>query len=274
MAWPTQRIKSWDEFQRLAGILTVTATPLTIGFLFRGQADAEWSLEPTIARLLRGEASAKAIELEKLGVAAFEAQAHLYLSDNVVSKTTDMTGWWSLMQHYGAPTRLLDWTVSAYVAAYFAVVHSWDRDGAVWLFGVKDLNDGVEAKYGKQIIDARSLGTQFNTADAPPAIMVAARKVYTERMIAQQGGFSVCRQPLADHAVVIDEILSAKASLPWTKLIIPKELKPTFLHFLRSMNIAANALFPGIDGIGRSVEELYRVVRLQWIDPNTGTREK
>jgi hypothetical protein len=35
--------------------------------------------------------------------------------------------WLSVMQHYGAPTRLLDFTYSVYVAAYFALEKYWEK---------------------------------------------------------------------------------------------------------------------------------------------------
>lgn len=49
----------------------------------------------------------------------FRLRAHHYLTD--LPDDADYLEWWSLMRHYGAPTRLLDWTYSIYVATYFAL---------------------------------------------------------------------------------------------------------------------------------------------------------
>lgn len=42
------------------------------------------------------------------------------------------------------------------------------------------------------------------------------------------------------------------------KIVIRGQAKEEFLQVLRTMNITAEALFPGLDGLGRSVEEMLR----------------
>jgi hypothetical protein len=52
----------------------------------------------------------------------FRRRAHQYVTD-VPSRDDDLE-WLALMQHHGAPTRLLDWTRSPHVAAFFAAQSS------------------------------------------------------------------------------------------------------------------------------------------------------
>jgi hypothetical protein len=42
-----------------------------------------------------------------------------------------------LMQHYKAPTRLLDWSYSPYLAAYFACSSNPNIDGAIWALNMQ-----------------------------------------------------------------------------------------------------------------------------------------
>lgn len=54
----------------------------------------------------------------------------------------DEKGWYFLMQHYGAPTRLLDWTDGAILALFFAVRElKKPRDAAVWVLDPSWLNE-------------------------------------------------------------------------------------------------------------------------------------
>src|SRR5262249_10069100 len=94
-----------------------------------------------------------------------------------------------------------------------------------------------------------------------PAIYFVRRPRETDRMAAQQGFFSVSPQVLADHAELL---YSATRDAPedepqFFRFIVETDQKLPFLRQLLAMNVTARALFPGIDGLGKTVEELISV---------------
>ena len=65
-----------------------------------------------------------------------------------------------------------------------------------------------------------------------------------------------------DHADAIEGVLS---DLPdkeklFRKFIIPHRIKPELVRRLRTINVCAHTLFPGLDGLGRSVTELAQLI--------------
>lgn len=259
------RISDWNTFERWER--RCDFAPITqIGYVFRGQARADWPLRPSLGR----ECDAKpkiteeqALELEKCALADFQERAHLHLATHLLPHELDAVGWWALMRHYGAPTRMLDWTSSTYVAAYFAAIECPDEDGVVWavhpgflLSQMSDRYDGESAFPSKvsQVEDC------FFKPSAPPVLFLPKVTKQTERMVAQRGLFSVCRNILGDHGeIMADNIPNNKESVYLARFILPASLKPEVLRRVRAMNITANSLFPGADGLGRSVSELVKL---------------
>jgi hypothetical protein len=103
---------------------------------------------------------------------------------------------------------------------------------------------------------AAEIANLFLVVDPPAIVTFIGRNNGSDRMIAQQGWFSVCRQVLADHGAIFDDAFSKPDDkLFYGKVVIPATLKPQFARRLRAMNVTAYALFPGIDGLGKSVAE-------------------
>lgn len=136
--------QSWEEAKR------VFAREFGSHWVFRGQRDHRWSLESGLDRLvifpLRQHGhQMQFLEEERYGPAfheprllqEFQRRAHHYLDNTKLPGPDDLFEWWALMQHHGAPTRLLDCTRSPYVAAFFALEAAEKTDpahltAAVW----------------------------------------------------------------------------------------------------------------------------------------------
>jgi hypothetical protein len=184
------------------------------------------------------------------------------------------------MQHYHAPTRLLDWTHSPYVAAYFAVENHWNKDGVIWYFNWTRYPSIYRSSASCKIQRvSKTLPTwTWNNTDPDRTVVlyVYADEYGHDRSVSQRGLFTTSNYVLSDHAVEIDKASTdqqvdavAEFHPTYGKLKIPRHMKSEFLQNLLYMNISANSLFPGMDGIGRSMNELGRL-RVKPSPPSRG----
>lgn len=261
--WPGVVMAGWQQFVSHASEYIRSGG----AFAYRGQADAAWELQPTLLRhSLAGATPEEILELERQLFDEFRAQAHLHLGpEHLPARTESPISWWALMQHYGAPTRLLDWTQSPYVAAYFAVEKLPAADGVVFVIDVGAIQAGLNATYQKDNADFSTWAADLLRPEAPQSLAFWAPPIRrSARLVAQQGLFSTSTNVAGRHQT-LREICTrhgGRSGLEparyWT---FPAGIKDEILKNLRATNIAAHSLFPGLDGLGRSVGEIARIGR-------------
>ena len=132
MPLPVVDITSWDAF--ITEVSTRVNNARSDQFCFRGQSNFEWTLEPLMLRLLRNKPDFSPSEAHRIEEEITEEFVSSNASELKSKCGPDVFSKWALMQHFGAPTRLLDWTFSAFIGAYFAVQEPWMKDGAIWFF--------------------------------------------------------------------------------------------------------------------------------------------
>lgn len=260
MTWPVKPLDSWEKFVALAGAVARTTSGLQFSYLFRGQSRQEWPLRPSLHRCFGdGLTPSVALDVEQRLRDWFFSQAHLHVAPNLLEMPENtILEEWALMQHHGAPTRLLDWTQSPYVGVYFAVEADWDTDGSLWVCHAMPI-----AQYAKDTIAPEDHGTltDCQRPDAPDTFFPYRPHKRSARAVAQQGVFTICRHVLGDHQDLIAKSSAKPEGQPnsFVKYVVPKKLKPEFLRQLSTMNVTAASLFPGVDGLGRSVREHARL---------------
>jgi len=116
-------VESWSDFMSLSAELD--------GWAFRGQQDGRWPLLTSLSRYLNAYIPDRASwrQREERAIRVFQRKAHNYLDDPSVLHNALRC--LALMQHHGAPTRLLDFTKSPFVAVFFALERA-TGDAAVY----------------------------------------------------------------------------------------------------------------------------------------------
>ena len=233
------------------------------GWLFRGQGAGGWPLSSSLERLDAPDKPDAEIGL----LYEFQRKAIAHLQPHLVPK--DVFGWLALMQHYGAPTRLLDWTRSPYIAFFFALERPMPpaTEASLWVVDVNWIHDRVARMLnaqGKRSDEAERLIQQqqdalveyFVRTNPFPGVAAVEPWVFDARQAAQQSVF-LCP---ADVRKSFVENLAALQPLDFQRSVIRIGLSPLLrraaLDDLHRMNVTAATLFPGLDGFGRSLQTL------------------
>jgi hypothetical protein len=161
-------------------------------FWFRGHAKAAWPLCPSALRYFEETERQRAIS----SISEFRHRLEYRLAKAPAPK--EKFKWLQLAQHYGLPTRLLDWTQSPAVALYFAC-QDIEHDGAVYAINPRDLNRLSLPKKRFDIVDPDEhadilepyLSLDGRERARGPKTIAVKPTWNSERIILQQGMFTL-----------------------------------------------------------------------------------
>ena len=213
---------------------------------WRGQSVADWNLIPRIFREHTNQEQNLALK--------FKSRARVRHPD--VPGRDDWDGWLLLAQHYGLPTRLLDWTETPLVALFFACN---DRElhpyaGAVWALLPGKLNEtqmGENAiqPMGNELVDLVFAGAFDRRAARDPGaskVLAVLTDHFDLRQLIQGSTFTLHGVPSA-----INELPESESFI--SKLEIPPEAKPVLLETLEILGFDEATLFPDLDRLSSNL---------------------
>ncbi len=234
-------------------------------YIFRGHSDTSWKLESTLERIISDKwDKCIADKYEKYSYQVFNSKFHIYDNENVVPKTK--LGWLSIMQHYGVPTRLLDFTESPYIALYFAL-EGYDvnkkNDLAIYALNHSHLmheslnyissrdtnfNEDIYTIVEKQDHVFENIVDRFSYDIA----WITEPHELNVRLDRQSGCFLISGNKEKKIEDVLSERIYDKCS--FIKYEIKSTLYASIYALLRKMNINSKTIYGDLQGLARSIK--------------------
>jgi hypothetical protein len=206
------------------------------GWLSREHRCPEWKMETTLERVSR-RCCRDQVEYERAVWGEFRRHVHSYNLTRVPPDSNTIE-WLALMQHYGAPTRLLDFTESFWIALFFAFEEA-DSDCAVVALNPSSLASDIPGKdYNvlvRKNIDSGEHADNYLRKTVP---------FYTNERLAIQKGVFVYSMNLSQpfHDLVLQN------NKEFVKLTVRSSLFTEIRNKLNDFNCNSRVLFSGIEG--------------------------
>jgi len=233
-------------------------------YIFRGQADSSWGLQSSLERLLGSLWSVdQARNFEDYALKSFKSKYRIYCGQE--HKPESKLSWLSAMQHYGAPTRLIDFTTSPYIALYFALEAYNPRAGnsfSLFYLDYSALMDQSLAYIGTR--DKKFNETRLSMNERQDEIFEnvidrytydvawVSESVESNARIDRQFGTFLISGSLEKR---IEEILSLDlySKVDMVKMIIPPDLYEGVFVALRKMGINSKTMYGDLAGLAKSI---------------------
>ena len=262
-------------------------------FVFRGIGDHEYTLLPNVFRKQRDKIPGEENEIENYTYNNKEKsilQAFIHEASGYISiPPTNFFDWAEYAQHFGVPTRYLDWTSSPLVALFFSCKDNKMSDGAVWMLD----HHNYHSYQSKKIPDSQKENPQslrtiisqliVDESVSDQELPLVYSPYYVDPRMSAQGSFfmvwGVKHEPF--EKMFGDERYFMKLNKEYNglrsfgtrqmqtllfKAIIPSEKKQSLLRELDLAGVNEKTLFPGLDGVGRYVERRFRFDYNEYID--------
>ena len=239
----------------------------TSALWFRGQADVNWALKPSIGRTVQKgglydpkKGSNDLYQTESILLQRFKRDGYPFVQRL-------LTDWEAITlgQHHKLPTRLLDWTSNPLTALFFAVETHVKKCGAVFMYRPRDIWDDHISMFPGQNPKSPCVPKPLNIG----GIKIVFPMLLADRLITQSGGFTI-QDPLRcliqrgkDGEDFEEKDLDIFAIYKWT---LPAKYKLSVCDELHRININRKALFPDLDGVGYGLwrQESFRQLKGGW----------
>jgi hypothetical protein len=288
MAKPVEhKVKTLTDFtQRVEEVLTSTRAShpsvkdAAVNW-YRGSGMSEkWKLVPGLYRHPTIADVNDLLRLERKLLASFRREAILYQPTNM--SLTHPTGdpaadyeYLFFMQHYGVPTRLLDWTGNPFIALYFALAAApfdpaaggYQEDAAVWVLDPIAWNEQSLGHIGYGDKGPLGFGARENKSYAPRAsdelrdlvtmydYPVAVHGVANNtRMFAQKGVFTIFGRHTDPMEKIYDDKGYPGGSL--VKLVVEKSDIDNLLRLVLAIGYTDSVSYPDLHGLAMEIKRL------------------
>jgi hypothetical protein len=212
------------------------SVPLIKRYLFRGQADASWSLSSSFDRAY--PASKVGRDKEYAKYLKFFSQQYFRVGTDI-SVLNDLEAA-SVAQHYGVPSRLMDWSRSPYVAAFFAFYYAL----------VENRIAGRSSKVAIWCMDQKAFNAERSKAAdiARDWEIVTVRGRFNDRLQVQNGKFLRCNTDQSDFVGYCEH---KNISQCLKKFVLPAREANVAVDDLILMGITPAAIYPDFDGVAK-----------------------
>lgn len=237
---------------------------------YRGSSNSNYELIPSLYRHRYKKSKIELAELEHQLMTQFRLRSIPYVKNNF-NDPWDLT---FFMQHYGIPTRLLDWTENPLTALHFALINSphirrkreniiiYTQDAIVWVLNPREWNQfalshqsfsGGVLTPGDEALKGYKPELDFSIMNNFPVAIHGARN--SPRIVAQQGVFTIFGQNTSPMEIIFE--VSGFPENALKKIILEKQNIERIRNALLINGVTESVVFPDLEGLSQEIKRKF-----------------